>query len=402
MELSPLALIGIFLSGLALNLTPCVYPMLTVTIAIFGARTEKKLGASFGRALLYFLGIILMYSILGAIAAASGSFFGAFLQSSWILSFIAVAMAVLALSMFGLYEFSLPPALLNLLGGTKKVGLFGIFLSGLLVGVFAAPCVGPPIIALFTIASQSADPFKSFFLFFVLALGLGAPYLVLGTFSGLLERLPKSGSWLLWIKKLFGVALLGLAFFYFALALYPDLVQFVFPITLVLGAIYLGFIERSGNQNKAFSRFKRISGALLLLGIFLFLFARPKAHVVWEPYSSARLEQAKAAHEPVIIDFYADWCIPCHELEQYTYTSANVIKALERFVRLKVDVTRPGSTENAEPIQKFGVIGVPTVVFLDEFGNEVNKARFAGFVPPEQFMESVKLVEEASKEREVV
>ena len=205
---SPLALVGIFISGLALNLTPCVYPMLSVTIALFSHETgrgEKHLGAAFGKALLYVAGMASTYSALGVSAALTGGFFGAAVQNQWVLLALALLMFALALSMFGLYEIQAPSFLLNWIGSKRRVGFIGIFLSGLFVGVFAAPCIGPPIVALLTFVGQTANPTTGFLVFFVLALGLGFPYLILGTFSGLLTKLPKSGEWLLWVKKVFGV-----------------------------------------------------------------------------------------------------------------------------------------------------------------------------------------------------
>jgi thioredoxin:protein disulfide reductase len=392
MELSFLALMGVFVSGLALNLTPCVYPMLSVTVALFGGRQEKKLKTSFLRASVYFLGIILMYSSLGAAAALSGGFFGAVLQNSWVLILISVVMVILALSMFGIYEFMLPPQIVNWLGGTKRTGYVGIFLSGLLVGVFAAPCIGPPIVALFTVASQLENAAAGFWLFFVLAIGLGLPYLLLGTFSGLLKKLPKSGDWLIWVKKLFGVALLGLSFFYFALALYPNLLPNVWPIVLFGGAVYLGFLEKSGDRNLTFQNAKRILGVLVIGGVLVATFGRPKERVIWTSFSDEAFAQATEARKPVALEFFADWCIPCHELNRYTFTNPKVIQALSGFTRFRVDATNPTSEKTSKPLEDFNVLGVPTIIFFNSNGIEVEGARITGYVPPAEFLEYLDLV----------
>ncbi|OGX05005.1 MAG: hypothetical protein A3G87_10415 [Omnitrophica bacterium RIFCSPLOWO2_12_FULL_50_11] len=392
MELSFLALAGVFVSGLALNLTPCVYPMLTVTIALFGGQSERNLLRSFTKAFIYFVGIAVVYSILGVFAATTGAFFGSAVGSSWVLGLVSLVMFVLALSMFGLYEFQMPSSVANWFGGRRGTGNIGIFLSGLSVGVFAAPCIGPPIVALLTLVGQMADPVQGFFVFFVLSLGLGLPYLVLGTFSGLLQKLPRSGEWLVWVKKLFGFALLGLAAFYFALGFYSDLLSYVFPVTLIAAGIYLGFVDRTGDTSVFFRRFKRAAGSVALIIVFLTFMLGPRHYVEWEAYAARKIDLAREAQKPVILDFYADWCIPCHELERFTYSNPKVIEALEPFTRLKVDATDPTTEEAAEPIERFDVVGVPTILFLDWEGNEVKNTRITGYVPPEVFLESVEEV----------
>jgi thioredoxin:protein disulfide reductase len=392
MELSFLAFTGLFLTGLALNLTPCVYPMLSVTVAVFSGRQEKKVGHAFIRSLIYFFGITVMYSSLGAVAALSGGFFGAALQSPVVLVVIAMTMFVLALSMLGFYEFQMPSVLVNWAGGKQRKGYFGVFMSGLLVGIFAAPCIGPPIVALLALVGQLGNAVEGFLMFFMLSVGLGFPYLLLGTFSGLLDKLPRSGDWLVWIKKLFGVALLGLALFYFSFGLYVDLLPFVVPVTVMGGAIYLGFMDRSGDKNRMFKRLKRVAGALALVAVVAGYLTRPRAHVQWEMYTPEKITAAIANGKPVVVDVYADWCIPCHELERFTYSNQQVIDALEPFLRIKVDATNPATEEAMEPLERFSVVGVPTILFLDPSGKEVEQARVIGYVPPGIFLQSVALV----------
>lgn len=398
MELSPLALLGIFLSGLALNLTPCVYPMLSVTVALFGGQKERRLGVAFGRALFYVAGMASMYSALGISAALTGGFFGAVLQNQWVLLVLALLMFALALSMFGLYEFQAPSSILNWIGGKRRAGNIGIFLSGLLVGIFAAPCIGPPIVALLALVGKSANPFSGFLVFFILALGLGLPYLIFGTFSGLLTKLPKSGEWLVWVKKVFGVVLLGLSLFYLASSLYPDFIRFVMPTTLIVGGSYLGFLDRTGGKNSLFRSFKWFVGTVTVLVGLSFVLTKPTAGVIWEPYASEKINLAKKSEKPVIIDFYADWCIPCHELDRYTYSNPKVIQALEPFVRLKVDVTNPNTREAMESIERFEVLGVPTILFLDSNGKEVQRSRITGYVAAAEFLKILEPVEKTFKQ----
>jgi thiol:disulfide interchange protein DsbD len=384
-----LAFLGIFLIGLALNLTPCVYPMLSVTVSLFGGQAEKETRTrkTFMMASIYVLGIVSMYSVLGVAAAYTGSLFGNWLQSSAVLAGVGIILLAMALSMFGLYELQPPQWLLQKLGSAGgSVGPAGHFLSGIMVGIFAAPCIGPPVIALLTFVGAQGDPLFGFFTFFVMALGLGLPYLILGTFSSLLSKLPRSGEWMVWVKKVFGVVLVGAALFFLALAWLPKYVLYTLPPTLILGGIYLGFMESSGRNGKIFSRVKRMVGIAGMIGGLLIIVNLTKPTVDWASYNPEKLEQAAASGTPVVLDFTADWCVPCLELDRITFTDPDVIAALQPYRTIKVDLTDYGSPE-AEALRKqFGVAGVPTIIFLDDEGNEIEEARITGFVDAEEFL----------------
>jgi thiol:disulfide interchange protein DsbD len=384
------AFLSIFLIGLALNLTPCVYPMLSVTISLFGGTSDKKTTSTartFSRALIYVLGIVSMYSVLGVMAAYTGDLFGSWMQSPWVLGGIGVLILLLSLSMFGLYELQPPGWIMQKLGKTQQAtGYIGLFLSGLLVGVFAAPCIGPPVIALLAFVGAQGSPLFGFFVFSVMALGLGIPYLFLGTFSGYLNKMPKSGVWMVWVKKLFGVVLVGVALFYLALAFFPQYTMYSVLVTLFAGGIYLGFLERSANKKKVFRWIKYATGIAALIGSFLLFQNLQKEGIKWQEYDAALIEET---NKPVILDFYADWCIPCIELERQTYVDDEVIASTKDFLRMKVDLTRYDS-ERAEKLRKqYNIAGVPTVMFLDSEGNEIREARVVGFLGPEAFLKKV-------------
>jgi thiol:disulfide interchange protein DsbD len=384
-----LAFLGIFVIGLALNLTPCVYPMLSVTVSLFGGQTDRQTLRVFFRALVYVLGMATMYSVLGVVAALTGGVFGGVLQSPWVLTTIAVLMFGLAVSMFGLYELQMPYWLTSRLGGTTATGIIGIYLSGLVVGVFAAPCIGPPILALLAFVGTKSDPILGFWTFFTLSCGLGFPYLVLGTFSGLLKKMPTSGVWMVWVKKVFGVVLAGVACFYLGLALLPRLIVYVVPLTLFIGGIYLGFLERSGKQNRTLQKIQWGVGIAAVLFALITLNALRKPGMDWELYSPQKLQEARSVSRPVMLDFYADWCIPCLELDRLTFTHPEVIKATEDVVRLKVDLTHYDSPEAETLRQQFDIVGVPTIIFLGSDGREVQGTRIIGYLPPEQFIERI-------------
>lgn len=395
------AFAGIFLIGLALNLTPCVYPMLSVTVSLFGSKKgeESKLGSSFFMASVYVLGIVFMYSVLGVAAAFTGALFGSWLQSPVVLAGIGILIFALALSMFGLYELQPPSSWMQTLSGTQRKtgGVVGHFFSGLVVGVFAAPCIGPPIIALLAFVGSQGDPLFGFTIFFVMAFGLGFPYLILGTFSGLLSRLPQSGTWMIWVKKVFGVVLVGVALFYLALAFLPGYSFHVIIATVIAGGIYLGFLENTGRRSKTFTRIKWGFGtAVLILGVML-LMNLQKEGIEWEPYTDEKFTEAIENQQPIMMDFYADWCIPCLELERSTFTDTGVIESTQDFKRLKVDMTQYDSDTSQQLRERFDVAGVPTIVFIGPDGEEISDARVVGYLNAERFLERVHLLRQAAE-----
>jgi thiol:disulfide interchange protein DsbD len=389
---SLVAFLAIFVIGLALNLTPCVYPMLSVTVSLFGAQTETNPAKVFLKAVVYVLGIASMYSVLGVTAALGGGLFGSWLQSPWVLGTIAALLFAMALSSFGAYQIQMPYWLTSKLGGTTGTGIIGLFVSGLVVGVFAAPCIGPPVIALLTLVGTKGDPVFGFWAFFVLSLGLGFPYMILGTFSGLLKRIPKSGAWLVWVERIFGVVLVGAALFYFSLAIIPKYAVFVVPLSLVDCGIYLGFIDNSGKHRPMLKKIQWAVGAVcILLGLY-FANGMREPGISWESYSEIRLADARADGMPVIMDFYADWCIPCMELDRNTFTNGDVAKEAREFVRLKVDLTHFDSPEAEALRKKYNISGVPTIVFLNSNGDEHAESRVVGFLPPKDFLNKLKSV----------
>lgn len=380
-----------YLTGLLLNLTPCVYPMISVTVSLFRTHAKQGQAPPFINALAYVAGLAVFYSILGFVSSLGVFFFGGYFQSPWVLTLLSALLFLLALSMFGLFSLQLPGWLLRLAQGpSKKAGHFaGLFLSGFLVGIFAAPCIGPPMVALMSLVAMKGDPLFAMWLFFILALGLGTPYLVLGAFSGAIERLPRSGVWLVWVEHLFGVILFSLSGLYLILAWAPFLAPFWLPVSLIAGGLYVGLAEKSDRDHAFIQTVRKTLSVLAVAGgvlVFLVLF---RERVKWEMYSPEKVAEAGLQGQPVAIDFYADWCLVCHELENLTFTNSEVVKALNSFKRLKADMTDPEAAQSVEAALKYRIFGVPTLIFLDRSGKEIKKARIEGFVSPREMVSIV-------------
>ncbi len=414
-ESFPLMLLLVFAGGLALNLTPCVYPMIPITITYFGGQAQGKKGSLIAHAGLYVIGMAVTYSLLGVIAALTGGLLGAALQYPPVLIGISVVMVFLALSMFDVFELRMPAFLNRLAGGNRK-GFAGTFLMGLTVGIVAAPCIGPFVFGLLTYVGNRGSAFWGFLLFFVLALGLGLPLLILGIFSGSIHKLPRSGEWMVWIRKVFGFILLAMAVF-FLRTLFPTPLIYPLALALVLAlaGVYLAWITPVAGAGKGFNWLRNLVGigffiaalAAAVTGLHSYMEATigndvrmtpagsdlsAGSSIDWIPFSEQMLDRASLDGKPVLIDFYADWCIPCLELEQSTFTDQEVIDATREFVRLKVDLTHFDSPEAEALRQKFSIAGVPTIVFLDADGAEVGSARVIGYLSPEKFLERVHMV----------
>ncbi|MCP4898437.1 MAG: thioredoxin fold domain-containing protein [bacterium] len=387
----PLLLIAVFLAGLALNLTPCVFPLIPITIGFFSQQTQDRKGSSFWLALAYVLGLAMTYSTLGLIAALTGQLFGAALQSPWVVGLIVAVLLALATSMFGLWELRVPGWAQRASGG--RGGVFGALMMGLIMGFVAAPCIGPFVLGLLTYVGQRGDPVLGFVLFFTLAIGLGVPYLLLGTFTGLMQRLPASGMWMIGVRRVFGVILIAMAAYFAAPLLSAGLGDWLIGGVLVLGSLYLLVIDRTGHEQPAIDRVMRlVLAGTLVVGLSFIPMGRGDVvtvgedggagHLQWETFDEDAAKAAVEAGGPVILDFYADWCAPCRELDEKTFSDPSVSEVLEGYTRYKVDLTS-SNAENSRLVQEYTVRGVPTVIVYDG-GSE--KFRITGFEPPAQFL----------------
>ncbi len=409
-EGSLLAFAVAFAGGVLTSLTPCVYPLIPITVSIFGARSSRSRAQAAALSLLYVLGIAVMYSALGATAALTGKAFGTVLQNPWVVLLVAAVFVVMAASMFGAFELSLPPSLQARLSAVGGAGYAGAFAMGLVAGLVAAPCTGPVLAAALTFVATKGSVAFGVGIMFAYALGIGLLFFVLGVFS---VSLPKSGPWMEVVKSVFGVALLAMALAYLkdvvpgAKALFSAAPLAIIAAAVAAAAgVLAGALDGSFQAPLPRALAKGAGVALVVLGAFYAAgagSARSTAlasELPWLRDEAEAVRIARAEHRPLVVDFWADWCAACKELDHTAWSDPRVREEASRFVFLKVDgsessaAVKSGAFDRA--MEKFGILGLPTVLFIDADGRELPAAsRVTAAVGASEMLARMRAVDKA-------
>jgi thiol:disulfide interchange protein DsbD len=368
-----------FTAGLLTALTPCVYPMIPITISIFGGKGVPR-GRALLLATLYVAGIAVMFGTLGTIFALVGKAFGSFLANPWVIVPLALFFALMAVSMFGAFELALPSSLqerLNRVGG-RNAG--GAFLMGLVGGLIAAPCTGPPLAGILAFVATTRNAVTGFFLLATYAVGIGVPFWAIAGFS---MRLPKSGAWMETVKSVFGIALLVAALYYLKNVV-PSLAHFTgrtgtflaIAAALVVVGGGIGAVHLTFHDGWKAALRKGAGVALAVTGLFAMsnYVLTPKVELAWLRAEPEAVQLARSSGRPMVVDFMADWCLPCKEMDVQVFSHPDVVSELSAFTLLRVDLTREDEDPALATVKsKYGVNTLPAVRVVSPEGHIVQR-----------------------------
>ncbi|UZJ38659.1 protein-disulfide reductase DsbD [Prosthecochloris sp. SCSIO W1103] len=401
--------------GLLLSFTPCILPMVPILSSIIVGEGSVTRLRGFLLALVYSLGMATVYTLLGVLAGLAGEGLAGFLQRPEVLGIFSVLLVVLALSMFDVYQIQMPSTLQTRLTGTSRImkgGRFpAVFFMGAISALVVGPCVAAPLAGTLVYISQTKNVVTGGLALFSMASGMSVPLLLVGLSAGYL--LPRAGAWMTGVKYFFGFLLIAVAIWIVTPVLPMWAVLLAWGFFALLCSVFLGVFENTAGQPTAGARFRKALGVLfLIVGVLELAGAASGGRSVFEPlsgisrgpkmhteaenplrftmiHSVEELDRAlESSQRPVMLDFYADWCVSCKELEHLTFSDPRVVEKLENISLLKADVTANTEEERAL-MKRFSIFGPPGIVFFDSSGREIPESRIAGFINTANFIEHI-------------
>jgi thiol:disulfide interchange protein DsbD len=392
-----LLFILVFAAGFLASLTPCVYPVIPIIMGYVGGRSEGRKLKGFYLSLFFVLGLSLVYSLLGVIAAKTGSLIGISFQSPLVVTIIAAIFIIMGLSLAGLFSIPVPAWISSKVSRNHKNDILGSMLVGGVSAIIAAPCVGPVLIALLSWISQSGNIFLGFWLTMVFSLGMSVIFLVAGTFSGAISALPRGGQWMSAVKYFFAALLIAGGIYFLSNILSTWLTLMIWGIFLITLAVGLGLFRGQHQAGIAHVLAKTLVLLIFLSGAILFnqgftgrvlpigtpAPAAAKKSLPWLSDLAQAKEKARTENKRLLIDVWAEWCAACRELDEKTFSRTDVQESLRDYILVKLDLTHTNPTN--EQVQKeLAIIGMPTIIFLD--ATEKEMGRFSGFLDGSKFI----------------
>ena len=413
-----LALLTFFLIGLGLAFTPCVFPMIPILSGIIAGQGSKASSSAFVMSVVYVLSMAIVYTLVGVVAGLSGNNIQIIFQNPWVLGSFSLIFVLLALSMFGFYELQLPSSLQSKISelSNKQEGgtLIGVAIMGVLSALIVGPCMAPPLMGILLFISQTGDPLLGGSALFVMSMGMGIPLIIIGTSAG--KLMPRAGVWMDTVKAVFGVTMLGVAVWMLERVLPEIIIMWLWALLIFVSGVYMGALTPIHENTTGWSRLWKALGLVLMLYASLLIIGASSGnadylqplkgqalsassantapqHVAFEKIKSIsdlekKLASAQQQNQPVMLDFYADWCTYCKSMENTTFKSAKVLASLENFIVLQADVTAMDE-KDTELLKSFQIPAPPAILFFTPESGENRNFRVVGYKNGDDFAQHV-------------